>query len=303
MDPLYVIDGIQGDNNLFNSLSTQDIESITVLKDASSTAIYGAAAANGVVIITTKKGKSGSPRISVLSQFGVAKAWKKLDLLKAKDYADLVKDVATVQAVPIPPKFNTSAVLVDSTDWQDAIFRNALLSENHISLNGGSDKVLYNFSTGFITQESIVKNYSNNRLNMRVGLEEKIGRFRLGQTLNLRVTRSKGSLAGLINAITMPPPYKPIKDPNIIGGYAIVSNVEDLNNAGNPLQRVELSDITNNEFVFYPQIFGEVRLFEGLQFRSQFSAKLGGSKSQEFVRPFTGSNYLFTSRQDLARLW
>src|SRR5205085_12553086 len=76
VDRLYVIDGIQGNGNIFNSLNSQDIETITILKDASSTSIYGAAAANDVVIVTTKKLRSGTPRVSVTSQFGVSKAWK-----------------------------------------------------------------------------------------------------------------------------------------------------------------------------------------------------------------------------------
>ncbi|MEJ0101452.1 MAG: TonB-dependent receptor [Bacteroidota bacterium] len=295
IDPLYVIDGIQGDINLFNSLNVQDIDNITILKDASATAIYGAAAANGVVIVTTKRAKSGSPKISFSSQVGIAKAWRQLDILKAKDYVDLVKDVAVTQGVQLPDKFNTPAVLQDSTDWQKAIFRKALLTDNHITISGGTDKFLYTFSTGYITQQSTVKDYSNNRLNLRINLEENIGRFKLGQTLNLRYTHAVGAVAGLVDAINMAP-YKPILDPHVIGGYAIVSNVEDLNNAGNPLQAVNLSNPVTNEFIFYPQVYGEVGLIKGLRFRSQFSAKIGGSKSTNFNEPYTAANYLFSAR-------
>ncbi len=295
VNPLYVIDGIQGDINLFNSLNVQDIEQITILKDASSTAIYGAAAANGVVIITTKKAVSGRPKISFNSQIGFAKAWRQLDILKAKDYIDLVKDVATTQSIQLPAKFNSPGVLIDSTDWQESIFRTGMLTNNHINISGGTDKFLYTFSTGFITQESIVKNYANNRLNVRIGLEETLGRFRLGQTLNLRYTRATGGVASLGDAINMAP-YKPIYDPNVIGGFAIVSNVEDLSNAGNPLQSISLTNSEDNEFVFYPQLFGEVNLIKGLKFRSQFSAKVGGTKSTDFNQPYTAANYLFATR-------
>lgn len=295
VDPLYVIDGIQGDINLFNSLNVQDIDQITILKDASSTAIYGAAAANGVVIITTKRAASGKPKISFNAQVGFAKAWRQLELLKAKDYVDLVKDVATVQNVPLPAKFNTDAVLKDSTDWQSAIFQTGFLTNNHINISGGTDKFLYSFSTGFITQDAIVKNYKNNRLNVRVSLEETLGRFKLGQTLNIRYVRETGGLAGIGDAINMAP-YKPIYDPNVIGGYAIVSNVEDLSNAGNPLQGIGLSQPVTNSFVFYPQLYGEVNLIKGLKFRSQFSAKIGGSNSKDFTQPRTAANYLFGAR-------
>jgi TonB-dependent SusC/RagA subfamily outer membrane receptor len=84
--PLYVIDGIQGNEGLFNQISPQDIENITILKDAASTAIYGVSGANGVVIITTKKGKSGATQVSFTSQVGFATIPKKLDLLNAADY-------------------------------------------------------------------------------------------------------------------------------------------------------------------------------------------------------------------------
>ena len=159
VDPLYVIDGIQANGNIFNSLSSQDIESITILKDASSTAIYGAAAANGVVIVTTKKSKSGPPRISVTSQFGTSKAWRQLDLLKAKDYVDLIKDYAATKGVAVPAKLNTPEASKDVTDWQKEIFRNALSSENDVNVSGGSEKILYNLSLGYITQQAIVKDY------------------------------------------------------------------------------------------------------------------------------------------------
>ncbi len=85
----------------------------------SSTAIYGSAAANGVVIITTKKGKTGPPRVSFTSQWGIAKAWKQLHLLNAAQYVDALKDLAETKMLYSRQKFNTAAVLQDSTDWQD----------------------------------------------------------------------------------------------------------------------------------------------------------------------------------------
>ena len=191
VDPLYVIDGIQANGNIFNSLSSQDIENITILKDASSTAIYGAAAANGVVIVTTKRLRSGTPRISVTSQFGTSKAWRQLDLLKAKDYVDLIKDYAATKGVAVPAKLNTPEALIDVTDWQKEMFRNALSSENDVSVSGGSEKVLYNLSLGYITQEAIVRDYLYKKLNARFALDETFGRFHFGQSLNMRYSKIK----------------------------------------------------------------------------------------------------------------
>ncbi|HXB46061.1 MAG TPA: TonB-dependent receptor [Puia sp.] len=296
VDPLYVIDGIQGDKNLFNSLSTQDIENITILKDASSTAIYGSAAANGVVLITTKKVRSGAPKISFTSQWGESKAWKQLHLLNASQYLDLLKDFAATNNTTLPAKFSTPSVLVDSNDWQKQIFRQGVVSENDINLSGGSDKVLYNLSVGYITQQSIIKSLSHKRLNVRLGLDETLGRFHLGQSIAIRYTHTAGQMANITDALAYAP-YKPLLDPNILGGYSIESNIEDFSNAPNPLQAVNLNHPVTEEFVFFPQVFGEVSLIKGLRFRSQFQMEIGGGKYESYQYPYTQSNYLSSPRQ------
>ncbi|MBN9382475.1 MAG: TonB-dependent receptor [Chitinophagaceae bacterium] len=296
VDPLYVIDGIQGDKTLFNTLSTQDIDNITVLKDASSTAIYGSAAANGVVIITTKRGKAGAPKISVTSQWGVAKAWKQLHLLKAAQYVDLLKDFAATSSTALPAKFNTPAVLVDSNDWQKNIFRQALVSENNVNISGGGEKTTYTLSLGYITQQSTVKDQTYNRVNTRFSLDENLGRFHFGQSLAIRYSRTKGLLANITDAIAYAP-YKPLLDPRIPGGYSIESNIEDFSNSVNPLQAVNLQHPLTTEYVFFPQAFGEVSLLKGLRFRSQISGEIGGNRFTNYQYPYTLSNYLTSPRQ------
>ena len=296
VDPLYVIDGIQGDKNLFNTLSPQDIENITILKDASSTAIYGSAAANGVVMITTKKGKAGTFKISASTQWGVAKAWKTFDLLNAAQYVDLLKDFAATSNTTLPAKFNTPAVLIDSNNWQDNVLRTALVSESNFNLSGGSEKVLYGLSLGYITQQSTVIGFENRRFNARIYLEERLGRFHLGQSLAVRQTKSKGRMANLMDAITYAP-YKPIYDSRIPGGFSIVSNVEDFSNAINPLQAVRLEKPLSTDYIFFPQTYAEVDLVKGLKFRTQFSAQIGGNRSTNYKYPYTLSNYLTSPRQ------
>ncbi len=178
--PLYVIDGIQGNEGLFNQISPQDIENITILKDAASTAIYGVAGANGVVIITTKKGKAGATQISFTSQVGFSTIPKKLDLLKAADYVKLLKDIDVSNNNATPANLSTPYVLVDRNNWQDQIFKTALSTQNDLSVSGGNDKVIYNMSAGYITQQATVKDYLLKRFTNRFTLEEKLGRFRFG---------------------------------------------------------------------------------------------------------------------------
>ncbi len=296
VEPLYIIDGVQADKNLFNGLSTQDILNITILKDAASTAIYGSSGANGVVIITTRKGRPGAPRISVTSQWGVAKAWRQLHLLNAAQYVGLLKDFAANNNTALPAKFSTPTVLVDSNNWQSEIFRPAPVSENDINISGGSDKVQYSLSLGYISQESIVKALTNNRLNTRLTLDETLGRFRFGQTMAIRYTNTVGVMSNITDGIQYAP-YKPVHDPSILGGFSIESNVQDFSNATNPLQAQNLTHPVTNEFVFFPQAYGEVSLIKGLKFRSQILGEIGGGKFTNYLHAYTESNFLSQPRE------
>jgi TonB-dependent starch-binding outer membrane protein SusC len=295
VDPLYIIDGIQGDKNLFNALNTQDILNITILKDAASTAIYGSSGANGVVIITTRKGKPGAPRISFTSQWGVAKAWRQLHLLNAAQYVDLLKDFAANNNTTLPAKFGTASVLVDSNNWQSQIFRPAPVSENDINITGGGEKVVYSLSLGYISQESIVKALTNNRVNVRFSLDETLGRFRFGQSVAIRYTNTIGQMANISDGIQYAP-YKPLHDPSVPGGFSIVSNIADFSNVNNPLQAESLNHPVSNEFVLFPQAYGEVSLIKGLKFRSQILAEIGGGKYTNYQYPYTASNNLAQPR-------
>lgn len=296
VSPLYVIDGIQGDANLFNTISPQDIESITILKDAASTAIYGVAAANGVVIITTKKGKTGATQISFTSQAGLSTTPKKLDLLDATDYVALLKDIDASNNQPVPAKLNTPFVLVDRNNWQNEIFKPALSTQNELSVSGGSDKVTYNMSVGYVTQQAIVKSYDFNRFNNRYVLDEKLGRFHFGETLNLRYTKTTGQIASISSALEYAP-YQPIYDPTIPGGYSIVTNVDDNSNIVNPLQPLGVQTESSHDLVLFPQVFGEVRIINGLTFRSQVSGVYGNSVNDSYQIPYVTANNLGYSRQ------
>ncbi|MDR3693210.1 TonB-dependent receptor [Mucilaginibacter sp.] len=296
VSPLYVIDGIQADAGLFNTISPQDIENITILKDAASTAIYGASGANGVVIITTKKAKAGAPQISFTSQVGFSTIPKKLDLLKAADYVKLLTDIDATNNNPVPVKLTTPFALVDRNDWQNQIFKTALSTQNDLSISGGGDKVTYNMSAGYVTQQATVKDYLFKRLNNRFSLDEKLGRFHFGQTLNLRYTKTDGLMAGIGNALQYAP-YQPIYDSSIPGGYSILTNVDDNSNAVNPLEDLGTKTQSSNDMVLYPQVFAEVKIINGLIFRSQASATFDYNGSDSYQIPFVTANKLSYDRQ------
>ncbi|UYQ94918.1 SusC/RagA family TonB-linked outer membrane protein [Chitinophaga horti] len=296
IEPLYVIDGIQSTKGLFNTLSTQDIDNITILKDASSTAIYGSAAANGVVIVTTKKGRSGPPRITLMSQWGKSKEWRRLNLMKAKDYVDLMKDFAASNATTLPAKFSGPGVLVDSTDWQDQIFQSGLVTEHYLNINGGGTNVTYNFSANYLTQQSIVVNQTSKRLNLRLGLEETYGRFKLGQSLAVRYSDGQGSMANLLMAMQYAP-YKSIFDKGIPGGYSNVTNVLDASNIDNPLLQPNIKSSRSQGILLFPTLYGEVGILKDLKFRSQVLAEVFFSRSSAWQYAHTASNNLTYPRQ------
>ncbi|WP_425393694.1 SusC/RagA family TonB-linked outer membrane protein [Adhaeribacter aquaticus] len=293
--PLYVIDGIQSDQSTFNSLSPYDIQDITVLKDASSVAIYGAQGANGVVIVTTRTAKTGAPKVTYNGYVGVSKAWRQLDLLDAPQYVDFVKEFAANTNTALPAKLNTPDVLQTRTDWQKEMFRTAKVTEHHVGLNGGTENVKYGISTGYTSQESSVIGLKFQRFNVRVNLQENVGRrIRFGQQVNVRYSVTQGVTPSFVAGLRMPP-YSPIYDPANLGGFAVVTTVTDLNDAQNPLVEPSLRDRRDRNYTTYGQFFGELDIVEGLKFRSQLGIGVHFSQDYNFNPIYQNAQLTFPS--------
>ncbi len=293
-NPLYVIDGIQGGD--INSVSPYDIENITVLKDASSTAIYGAAAANGVVIVTTKRGKSGTPKLSYTGYAGVASPWKKLDLLNASQYVDLVRDIQTGIGGKLTSKLETPDVRVDRTNWQDEIYRNARLTEHYLNLAGGSEKSTFSISMGYTNQQAIMRNYDYERINFRGSFDQTVGRFKFGQNFNFRYSVNRGNAASFTDALRMPP-YAPTIDPTNLGGFGRVTTTDDLNDAFNPLTTIYLTERKARETLLYTQLFGEVAILDGLRFKTQLGLNFNNWNGYNYQKPNANGQIVTVNRQ------
>ena len=153
-DPLYIVDGMPLEGGL-DYLNPNDIASIEVLKDAASGAVYGARAANGVILVTTKTGKIGKTKVNYDFSYGWQSAWKKRDVLNASEYALMINEGAINAG--IAPKFSDPYSYGQGTNWQDEVFNNNAPMMNHqVSVSGASEKVNYLFSLGFYTQDGIV---------------------------------------------------------------------------------------------------------------------------------------------------
>ena len=182
-DPLYVIDGLVIDNNTAKGMTNilamvnpNDIETFTVLKDASATAIYGSRASNGVIIITTKKGKGNSaPRISYNGDVTISTIAKKYDVLDAAGYKKLISSIDGLDA---------NALGNADTDWQDEIFRTAISTQHTVSVSGGLKNMPYRFSAGVNTAKGIIKESKMNRANVGLNLAPSL----LNDKLKLNIT-------------------------------------------------------------------------------------------------------------------
>ena len=182
-EPLIVIDGLPQVNsdvrssNVLATINPQDIESIEVLKDASSTAIYGSRGANGVVMVTTRTGKSGVTRISYDTYVGIQEVRKTLDLMNGTEFLAYTKELFTNSKLPITAELTNATNA--NTDWQKELFRTAAQQNHNLSLSGGSDKVQYFVSGNYLKQDGIVRSTNYTRGGLR---------FNLNATLNNRIS-------------------------------------------------------------------------------------------------------------------
>ncbi|MEP6736122.1 MAG: TonB-dependent receptor [Chryseolinea sp.] len=323
--PLFVIDGIPvgyGDNGgLTNPLSTinpSDIESMSVLKDASATAVYGVRAANGVVLITTKRGKIGKPKITVDSYYGVQNFQKKLDFNNTSDYATITQEAINNRntqdgLTPASPGYRTlnsdlaagSPYLGVNTNWQDAaISKNARITNTNVGVTGGSDVSNYYVAFGYFGQDAMVKHYSLDRYSLRINSDYKIGsRFKFGETLSLSNQEVNRGITGggdgfLYSGTANMPPFFSIYDqgaPNspIPGnryGYNGNNNVAGLTIAN----QFGINNIVQNHdriIRMLGGIFGELEIIKGLKFRSAASLDFSYSRNTSWQPAYSVAEF------------
>jgi TonB-linked SusC/RagA family outer membrane protein len=326
--PLYVIDGFAmgtggggsdmrnyGGNNFSSagmanntgnrvnplaSINPSDIESIEILKDASATAIYGSRGANGVVIITTKRGTMGKSQISVDASYGFQEVAHKLEMLNAKQYANYLadgRDNAWVYAggkatdpnelrsvnTRVRPIFRTPDAITTDTDWQDVIFRTAPVRNVQVSSTGGNEKTRYFISGGYFSQEGILINTDYTRFNLRVNVDAQItkrikigsstfGSYGFGRFAN---TESHYGAGGVLTNALAASPTIPVYDSNgnyyfnqddVNDGLGFLANVLAVSDGSDDRRKV--MDVVTNNFV-------EVNITDELTFKSSVGVNFG----------------------------
>ena len=301
--PLYVVDGFplptsdangNAVENQLNSINPNDIESIDVLKDASATAIYGVRAANGVVIITTKRGKAGSASISVDGYRGFQQVWRKLDLLNSQQYATINNESLLAAGQPINPKYADPSALPVNTDWQKAVFRpTAVIQSYNISASGGSDKARYALSAGYFQQDGTLNGSNFERFTVRANGDITLNKYvKVGNSLAIthqqdRQLNTGNDEFGVLNNVIQLPPTIPVYNPD--GSYYQPTATVDNFIEPNPVLQ---SLITNAKFSrnrIIGSFFGEVEPLKGLRFRTNVGADLIFDNNNGFT-PSLGPN-------------
>jgi TonB-linked SusC/RagA family outer membrane protein len=305
---LVVVDGSQGVN--ISTINPNDVETLEVLKDASATAIYGARGANGVILITTKKGVSGKSVFNYGFSAGSQKLNHKLNLMNAGDYARKSNDFAAIangtDAAPITPVIPFTADQIKAldasggTDWQNVIYHNGALENHQLSVSGGSDNVRYFVSGGYLDQQGIVVNTQYKRYNLRSNVDLKLNSW-LSAGVNLNVIKDKGNvppvgegtrfgdiLGQVVNTVARFDPATPIYDAN--GNYNFKalkggpgnSKIYADQDVWNPLAtaletKAEKNNITNEISTFL-----EFKLMQGLTFKVTGTASINSNDEKHY---------------------
>ena len=311
-EPLYVVDGmlITSDNgqtnaggiagaglNGLSAISPSDIERIEILKDASATALYGSRGSNGVVLITTKRGKAGQSGMSFDSYFGIQQVSKKLEMLDGEDFAHYINNYSLDAKLPLDVRYLIPENIGKGTDWQDAIFRTAPMQSYQLSSYGGTENGQYSISGGYFKQDGIILNSDFERYSFRSNLDQKIGkRIKTGSSLSVSFIKSNGVLTGAQSAGTgtlLPgatssalffPPTLPVLDPERAGGYTFQDDRG--RNIGNPVADARETDNISNYGRAIANAYASYMIVPGLTLKASLGVDGFSSKDNRFVPNF-----------------
>jgi len=311
-DPLYVIDGlaldrqgIKGAANFLTMVNPADIESFTVLKDASATAIYGSRGSNGVIIITTKKGRKGqAPRVSYNGNVGVSMVQKSLNVLNADEYRDFIHTYYGADS--------DAAKLLGSanTDWQKEIYRTAVSTDHNVTVSGGLNNMPYRLSAGYTYQNGVLKTSNFQRTTVSATVNPSFLNDHLNFNINGKFMYAKNHYANgsAIGEAVRMDPTQPVMAPgyDLFGGYFTWTDNGDLgdpnfslvpnrNTAKNPVALLNEKDdnAKSHDFMGNVEVDYQVHGFEDLRLHMNFSGDWAGGKQTTVYYPWGPSNYYY----------
>ena len=322
--PIYVVDGVIVDNITY--LSPSDIASTEILKDASATAIYGSRGANGVILVTTKKGsKDGTVTVSFDAYAGVQNPWKKLDLMNSAEFSNFLANNGTVGGADVlanqgldawvrarligsSSKYHPSNMRYDrvETDWQEEVFnRNAIIQNYHVAVNGGNQQGQWSMSASWFNQDGTIIGSDFTRLSLRANSSYNINdKVRIGENLTFMTSHGRTAMnnsssaqASILSAAIAMAPWDPVKYPNgaknaagddLSGHYAAASNFK---NVTHPYAMVDYTHPMDYSERWVGDVFAEILPIKGLTWRTDISMDLTNNRHRSFKEAYVISNF------------
>jgi TonB-linked SusC/RagA family outer membrane protein len=271
--PLFVVDGVP--TGSLNNIPAESIESVDILKDASSAAIYGSRGSNGVVLITTKGGRSGKPKFTLDTYAGLATNIETIPVLNAdqyRQYAGAYDQNADLEGNQLPAALQPGNFDpgVD-TDWQDELFRVGVVQNHNVQASGGTENVTYSVRTGYLKQEGTLIETDYERYNLGVNTTVNLSdKIQVGQTLNLSYSennneRGAGGSSVLVNALRFDP-TKPVFDEST-NFYSELTTAFDGQDAENPVRILENASSLSTETSIVASLFGSYEIIDGLTYK------------------------------------
>lgn len=272
-NPLYIVDGIQ---TPVNDLVTSDIESIQVLKDGSAAAIYGVRAMNGVVLITTKRGKTGKAHLDYSGYYGVQNITNRYDVANTQEYQMLVNEASVNAGVPLKPANDPQSpyfVKNTNTDWQSEVFKTGKIQEHTLGVSGGTDAAKYYLSMNYFDHQGTVEGQgpAYKRYSFRVNSDYKQGKFKFGESMAyskidqhyMSFLHIGNILQYTVNAI----PTLPVYDTSTIDGYGSSSQTINGSYTANPVGFNTMLTSQTERFRFNGNVYGEYEIIKNLKYR------------------------------------
>ena len=303
--PLYIVDGMY--MNSIDHINPNDIASIDVLKDASSAAIYGSRAANGVIIVTTKEGSNteGKPIIDLSVNLGISTASKFLDMLDAKGWAEVTTIARQAIGKPALDRATDLANKPDN-DWQDIMFRPALMQNYNLSVKGGGKYSTYYTGLGYFNQDGIVKGTNYQRYNIQSKNDYKRGIFSAGTNLIISFSHDKPLhqelRGGMIGTILQSVPTLEKYDDTREGGYG--GTYGDVVNIPHPLAIIDdnIMDRYNENVKIFANLYAQIELFKGLKYKLNLTPDFSFERYKNYLNKYdfglaTNSITQLTERQ------
>lgn len=312
-EPLYVIDGTpvfadknndsfsfsalgggngQTKNSALSGLNISDIESIDILKDASATAIYGANGANGVVLITTKKGKKGKSTFAYETYIGTQEVINTVDVLNLPQYATYQAKIFKLNGEPVPFQYQKPDLLGDGTNWQKELFRTATVYNHQLSFSGEKEGTRYYTSLNYFNQEGVVQNSDFNRLSLRLNVDSNVKSWlKIGNNMSIshssqQVVRNDDR-GGLVMNTLRQSPELPVRAADGSFSGPTTGLGSSANEATNPIALAEYNNANTERFKINGNLFADFTLIKGLVFRSELGYDLNFAKTSVFVPKYT----------------